>query len=176
MWRRCSAVPRGPRATGCCESWWRRWTPSLWTHRSCCSWKICTGATRPPSTCCACWPGDVAAATAHPLRWVKHELQMHGYCDEIPLEFLSAAAVGQYLSRRFPGHGFPSELALVLHRNTDGNPLFLVNTIDYLIGQEQLREIDGQWQLLGPAEDIASRAPETLWQLVEKQVERLTPD
>jgi len=121
-------------------------------------------------------PADVASVTAHPLRWVKHELQVHGHCDEIPLEFLSAAAVGQYLSRRFPGHALPSELAHVLHRNTDGNPLFLVNTIDYLIGQGQLREVDGQWRLSGLAEDIASRAPETLWQLVEKQVERLTAD
>jgi DNA-binding winged helix-turn-helix (wHTH) protein/predicted ATPase len=121
-------------------------------------------------------PADVASATAHPLKWVKDELQLHGHCDEIPLEFLSTAAVGQYLSRRFPGHGLPLELALVLHRNTDGNPLFLVNTIDDLIGQGQLREVDGQWRLSGPAEDIASRAPETLWQLVEKQVERLTAD
>ena len=121
-------------------------------------------------------PADVAAATAHPLNWVKHELQLHGHCDEIPLRFLSAAAVGQYLSRRFPGHGLPSEVALVLHRNTEGNPLFLVNTIDDLIDQGQLREVDGRWRLSGPAEDIASRAPETLWQLVEKQVERLTAD
>jgi predicted ATPase/DNA-binding winged helix-turn-helix (wHTH) protein len=121
-------------------------------------------------------PADVAADSAHPLKWVKHELQLHGHCDEIPLQFLSAAAVGQYLSRRFPGHGLPSEVALVLHRNTEGNPLFLVNTIDDLIDQGQLREVDGRWRLSGPAEDIASRAPETLWQLVEKQVERLTAD
>ncbi len=121
-------------------------------------------------------PADVAAATAHPLRWVKPELELHGHCDEIPLEFLSAPAVGEYLCRRFPGHGLPAELALVLHRNTEGNPLFLVNTIDDLIGQGQLREVDGQWRLSGPAEDIAARAPQTLWQLVEKQAERLTAD
>jgi predicted ATPase len=121
-------------------------------------------------------PADVAAATAHPLGWVKHELQSHGCCDEIPLEFLSAAAVDQYLSRRFPAHGLPPELTLVLHRNTDGNPLFLVNTIDYLIGQGQLREVDGRWWLAGRAEDVASRVPETLWQLVERQLERLTVD
>jgi DNA-binding winged helix-turn-helix (wHTH) protein/predicted ATPase len=120
-------------------------------------------------------PADVAAA-AHPLRWVKHELQLHGDCDEIPLEFLSAPAVSEYLSRRFPGHGLPAELALVLHRNTDGNPLFLVNTVDYLIGQGQLREIDGQWQLSGRAEDVAARVPETLRQLVETQMARLTAD
>ena len=120
-------------------------------------------------------PADVAT-TAHPLRWVPQELQLHGYCDEIPLEFLSVAAVGEYLARRFPEHGFPAELARMLHRNTDGNPLFLVNTLDDLIGQGQLSQIDGRWQLAGAAEDIASRAPATLWQLVEKQVERLTAD
>ena len=91
------------------------------------------------------------AAAAHPLRPVKQELQLHGHCDEMPLEFLSAAAVDEYLSRRFPGHGFPSELALVLHRNTDGNPLFLVNTIDDLIGQGQLREVDGHVAAVGAA-------------------------
>jgi len=121
-------------------------------------------------------PAEVAAAPAHPLRWVKHELQVHGHCEEMPLEFLSAAAVGQYIGRRFPKHALPPELALSLHRNTEGNPLFLVNTIDDLIGQGQLREIEGQWQLYGPAEDIAARAPATLWQLVERQVERLTTD
>jgi predicted ATPase/DNA-binding winged helix-turn-helix (wHTH) protein len=121
-------------------------------------------------------PADVAADSAHPLKWVKHELQLHGHCDEIPLQFLSAAAVGQYLSRRFPGHALPSDLALVLHRNTEGNPLFLVNTIDDLLDQGQLWKVEDQWRLAGPAEDIASRAPRTLWQLVEKQVERLTAD
>jgi predicted ATPase len=121
-------------------------------------------------------PADVAAEPTHPLSRIKHELQLHGHCDEIPLEFLTAADVSQYLVRRFPGHGLPAELALVLHRNTDGNPLFLVNTIDDLIGQGQLRPAGGQWRLSGPAADIAARAPETLWQLVEKQVERLTPE
>ena len=121
-------------------------------------------------------PAEVAAAPGHPLRWVKDELQVHGHCEEMPLEFLSATAVGQYICRRFPKHALPPELARSLHRNTEGNPLFLVNTIDDLIGQGQLREIEGQWQLSGPAEDIAARAPETLWQLVEKQVERLTAD
>src|SRR5262249_51898840 len=55
-------------------------------------------------------PADVAAA-AHPLRWIKHELQMHGACDEIPLDFLSAADVGDYLTRRFPRHPLPAEPA-----------------------------------------------------------------
>ena len=121
-------------------------------------------------------PAEVATVPAHPLRWIKQELQLHGHCDEMPLEFLSAAAVDQYICRRFPKHALPAELVLMLHRNTDGNPLFLVNTVDDLIGQGQLHEIEGQWHLCGPAADIASRPPETLWQLVERQVERLSAD
>ena len=49
-------------------------------------------------------PADVAG-TAHPLPRLKQELQVHGHCEEVPLEFLSVTAVGQYLSRRFPGIG-----------------------------------------------------------------------
>ena len=64
----------------------------------------------------------------------------------------------------------------MLHRRTDGNPLFLVNTIDDLIARGQLREVDGQWVLAVPVKDLALDAPETLWQMVEKQIERLTPD
>ena len=120
-------------------------------------------------------PAEVAA-TAHPLKGVKQELQMHGHCHEVPLEFLGVAAVGQYLARRFPGHRFPSELARLLHRNTDGNPLFLVNTIDYLTDQGQLREVDGHWLLSAPVHDVALRTPRTLWEMVEKQIERLTAD
>ncbi len=120
-------------------------------------------------------PADVAA-NAHPLRGVKQELQLHGHCEELPLQYLSGAAVSEYLSRRFAQHQFPSDLALVLHRKTGGNPLFVVNTVDDLIAQGQVREIDGQWGLSVSLRDIASGTPETLWQMVEKQIERLTPD
>src|SRR5215813_1203289 len=120
-------------------------------------------------------PADVAAA-GHPLRWATQELALHGHSEEIALEFLSAAAIEQYLSLRFPGHELPSDLAAVLHRGTDGNPLFLVNTVDDLIGQGQLQEVDRRWRLSGPAADLAARAPQTLWQLVERQAERLTSD
>ena len=120
--------------------------------------------------------GDVPAAGDNPMRWVKHELQLHGYCDEVALEFWTAAEVDQYLARRFPGHALPPQLACVLHRSTEGNPLFLVNTVDDLVDQGRLCELEGRWGLVGPVEELAARAPETLWQLVETQLDRLTAD
>jgi DNA-binding winged helix-turn-helix (wHTH) protein/predicted ATPase len=120
-------------------------------------------------------PADVIAS-GHPLRAAKQELQLHGRCEELIVSFLDVAAVDEYLARRFPASGFPSDLARVLQQHTDGNPLFLVNTVDDLIARAQLREVDGRWTLAAPASDIALGTPQTLWQMVEKQVERLTPE
>ena len=120
-------------------------------------------------------PADVIAS-GNLLRAAKQELQLHGQCEEVSLDFLDVAAVGQYLARRFSTNRFPSELALVLHRHTDGNPLFLVNTVDDLVARGQVHEVDGRWVLAMPADDIVLGTPETLWQVVEKQVERLTPE
>ena len=121
-------------------------------------------------------PGDVGLTGDNPMRWVKHELQLHGYCDEIALDFWTVADVDQYLDRRFPDHSLPPELACVLHRSTEGNPLFLVNTVDDLIDQGRLGEIEGRWRLASAVEEVAAQAPETLRQLVETQVDRLSPD
>ena len=37
----------------------------------------------------------------HPLKGIKQELQLHGQCEELALDFLSEAAVAEYLAMRF---------------------------------------------------------------------------
>jgi DNA-binding winged helix-turn-helix (wHTH) protein/predicted ATPase len=120
-------------------------------------------------------PADMMAS-GNALRAAKQELQVHGHCDEVPLDFLDVVAVREYLARRFADNRFPDELAVVLHRHTDGSPLFLVNTVDDLVARAQVHEVDGVWELEGAADDVALGAPETLWQVVQNQVERLTAD
>lgn len=121
-------------------------------------------------------PADVAVRE-HPLRATTQELELHGQCEGIPLEFLSVEAVAEYLSRRLAQQQWPSELARALHRRTDGNPLFLVNTVEDLIVRGQLlHAVDGQWVLAVPVKDLAVDAPATLRQMVEKHIDRLTPD
>ena len=51
-----------------------------------------------------------------------------------------------------------------------------MNTIDDLIVQGQLHEVDGHWVLAAPVKDLAVGAPETLSQMIQNQVERLTAD
>jgi predicted ATPase/DNA-binding winged helix-turn-helix (wHTH) protein len=115
------------------------------------------------------------AAGGHPIKSVKQELQAHGQCDELILDFLDESAVGEYLARRFTRASFPRDLTRVLHDNTSGNPLFLVNVVDDLIAQGHLRDVEGEWALVVPVDRVASGVPHTLWQMVEKQIDRLSP-
>ena len=120
-------------------------------------------------------PADVAVK-AHPLQSAKQELQVHGLCEDLALEFLSVAAVKEYLAQRFVPHDLPADFSVVLHRITDGNPLFMVNTLEDLIARGQLRESEGRWSLAVSVEDVAVEVPHTLSQIVAQQVERLTAE
>lgn len=76
--------------------------------------------------------------SSHPLRLVKQELQSHGYCHELLLDYLSQTAVEAYLRQRFADRAASlpvSDLARFLHRRTEGNPLFMVTLLDSLAHQ-----------------------------------------
>ena len=72
----------------------------------------------------------------HPLKAVKQELLAKQQCAELPLEYLNQDAVAKYLSVRFPSNRFPARLAKLIHARTEGNPLFMVNAVDYLVADE----------------------------------------
>jgi predicted ATPase len=117
-------------------------------------------------------PSDLSLSN-HPLRAVKQELVGKGKCKELLIPFLATDHVTQYLTRRYPRHQFPPELSTTIHQSTDGNPLFVVNMVDYLTAQGMIAEVDGRWQLRSRVEDITRSVPDSVRQLIEKQVEQL---
>jgi DNA-binding winged helix-turn-helix (wHTH) protein/tetratricopeptide (TPR) repeat protein len=117
-------------------------------------------------------PADVALSD-HALKAVKEELRLRGACTEMPLEFLAEGAVGEYLTRRFARHRLPAPFRRLLHQATDGNPLFVVNMVDYLTAQGVLAEEAGGWMLRTSAEEAVRETPESLRHLIERQAARL---
>ena len=120
-------------------------------------------------------PADVIVS-GHPLKAIKQELRVHRQCEELTLGFLTYVEVGQYLAARFPRQHLPPALGRSIHHSTEGNPLFMVNVVDYWISQGVLIETEGQWRLAGKVEDIAAGVPESLRQMIEKQLGRLTAE
>ena len=89
-------------------------------------------------------------AREHPLRGLKQELQLHGHCQELALDFLTQEHVAEYLAVRFSvGAQHAASLrglAHAIHQRTEGNPLFMVNVVDYLMGQDMIVGRGGQWE------------------------------
>ena len=117
-------------------------------------------------------PVDVIVR-AHPLRAVKQELAAHGQCEELRVELLAGAAVHEYLIRRFPDGAIAPELVQVIHRRTDGHPLFMVSLVDYLQSQGALERVDGRWTLTVDPALAEVAVPDSVRDVIERQLEEL---
>ena len=84
-----------------------------------------------------------AILRAHPVPTVITELRQHDHCAEIVLDYLSEAAVADYLTRRLGAKPFPDHLPQRLHQRTNGNPLFLITVVNTLVSQGMLEEPTG---------------------------------
>jgi DNA-binding winged helix-turn-helix (wHTH) protein/predicted ATPase len=113
----------------------------------------------------------------HPLRTVRQELQLHGQCTELPLRFLSAAAVTEYLAVRFGDSDAPDshlrDLAEVVHRRTEGSPLFMIHVLEGLRVNGTIAEIQGRWRLAEGLPKVETEIPQGLRQMIERDADRL---
>jgi predicted ATPase/DNA-binding winged helix-turn-helix (wHTH) protein len=114
--------------------------------------------------------------SGHPLKAVKRELLAKQQCEELPLEYLSEEAVAIYLSVRFPANRFPTELARLIQERTEGNPLFMVNAVDYLVAEGLIVEYEESWELAVDIERVEVGVPDSIRQMIERQVDHLDAD
>ena len=108
-----------------------------------------------------------------PLKLLKQELLIHHLCHEIQLERLTEPQVEQYLESELPAAGGGPPLASLIHRHSDGNPLFMVALLARLRQQGFIEEREGRWKLRVSADQLNPGIPETLQQMLEAQMDQL---
>ena len=106
-----------------------------------------------------------------PFKTLKQDLLLHQLGSEVLLERLYESDVADYLAREFSNADLPAELATVIHRHSDGNPLFMTAMLDHLVQQGTLAKVDGRWRITAPLEQIDPGVPETLKQMLEVQLQ-----
>jgi len=111
--------------------------------------------------------------SGHPLRAVKQELLAKQQCEELPLEYLDKEAVAKYLSVRFPANRFPEQLAALIRDRTEGNPLFMVNAVDYLVEEKLITQCESGWELVVEIENVEVGVPDSIKQMIDKQLDHL---
>jgi DNA-binding winged helix-turn-helix (wHTH) protein len=90
----------------------------------------------------------------------------------IPLAQFSRQQTGKYVMARF-GPGPLEALAKVVHIATGGNPLMVVAAFDRLLERQMIAQGPTGWRRESSVEAISRALPETLADVVARQLERL---
>ncbi len=109
----------------------------------------------------------------HPLLHLKPNWQAHGVCREIPLSFLTRQEVEEYLALEFPNHHFPSSLASLIHRRTEGSPLFVTELVSDFRGRGLVARKQGRWRITQSLAHVEGGLPESIRGMIEGKISQL---
>lgn len=106
------------------------------------------------------------------------QLHRSGACTEIPLARWTESDVGDFCADCGPERPLTRDVVRLLHRRTDGNPLFVRTLLDAWTEAGVLFEQAAQGEIAqaeaGPPDALAGDVPESLRLLVEQRIGRLS--
>jgi predicted ATPase len=117
-----------------------------------------------------------SARVDHPLTTLKSDLLVHRLGREVALGPLSEAEVAQFLGLGSTERDPSPELAKLIHRQSGGNPLFMVATLEHMSSRGLVSREGGGWRLTAPHDRIELGVPDGLRRLIEARIERLSAD
>jgi DNA-binding winged helix-turn-helix (wHTH) protein len=116
-----------------------------------------------------CRPLDLESS-GHSMKALLPDLLVHRLCRTIDLTPLSAAEVEEYLGAQSPASRPPRGLSELVHRHSEGNPLFMVAALEHMAKRNFLTRADGRWQLHVLLEQIELEVPDDLRRMIEAQL------
>jgi predicted ATPase len=117
-------------------------------------------------------PSDLSQAR-HPFLALKLDLLTKGIAREIIPGFLDTDAIARYTALRFPEHGFPAEFAAVIHRRTEGHPLFVADLLRDLRRRHLVVQADGRWVLAADLTALEGELPQSVRSLLQRKMDAL---
>jgi tetratricopeptide (TPR) repeat protein len=117
---------------------------------------------------------DVEVDRSHPLSAALAELRRVSTYGRVLLRGLNADEVGRMMES-ITRESVPWGLAQAVHRQTEGNPLFVQEVIRYLAEEGLIARKEGQWR---PTKDtpLEMSIPEGLRDVIGKRLSLLTPE
>jgi predicted ATPase/DNA-binding winged helix-turn-helix (wHTH) protein len=123
---------------------------------------------------------DRAHGAENAVHALKQDLFVRRLCTEIALRPLSRGAVRELLIQELQHETIPATLSDFVHHRSEGNPLFVLATLEHLIAEGVLARsvVDGQsaWTLVRPLKDLQTEkgsVPGSLEQMIELEIGRL---
>jgi len=117
---------------------------------------------------------DVEVDRAHPLSGALAELRRVATCDRVLLRGLNADEVSRMMNA-ISGQELPWSLAKAVHRQTEGNPLFVQEVVRYLVEEGLISREEGRWRPTSQT-PVEMRIPEGLRDVIGKRLSLLSPE
>ena len=118
-----------------------------------------------------------AAAGHAALRQLAQDLNTRRLVTTLELSPLNEDSVAAYLAAKLAEHapGAPPQgLAGFVHQQSEGNPLFMIATVDHLLSQKLVayNQAAQAWRITAPLPDVDVGVPSDLSGMIETQVEQ----
>jgi len=81
--------------------------------------------------------------------------------------------IARYLDTRFRPNEFPADFAALIHRKTEGHPLFATGTVQLLVERGDIARSGDCWVLSRPLSQMDLQVPATVRSMIAKQLEVL---
>jgi len=118
-------------------------------------------------------PADLILSES-PLKTLRQDLLLHHLSSEVTLDCLREPDVARYLETEYAPADLPHGFASIIHRHSDGNPLFMTAMLDHLAQRGVLSHENGRWRITVPLAAVDPGVPDTLKQMLEVQLQHLS--
>lgn len=95
----------------------------------------------------------------------------HPGCEMLKLKELGNADGAQLLFNLLQNNQLPGEFLALINRETDGNPLYVEETLHTLIEEGAIEQREGAWQIAKSIRQL--QVPPTLYQIIQSRIDEL---
>ncbi|UCG70783.1 MAG: DUF2791 family P-loop domain-containing protein, partial [Thermoplasmata archaeon] len=121
-------------------------------------------------------PEDVAAMNGkgHPLVGTMQLMDREDLYKKMDLERLPEESIDEFLSALLRDIDFTYEFKNKIYKETDGNPLFVIELVKFLVDEEIIKNLDGTWKLAKELKE--GTIPSKVFNVISRRLNRVEID
>lgn len=122
-------------------------------------------------------PEDVGVAwdgKTHRLVETTQLMNREGLLHAIDLKRLPISSTAEFINAMFPNNDFPKEFLPLIHKETDGNPFFVIELMKLLREEKYIDRVNNTWKLMRDLDTIT--IPSKIYDVIVRRLNKLTTD
>jgi predicted ATPase len=118
-------------------------------------------------------PEDVAASDgkSHPLIGTMQLMDREDLLEKMELPRLPEESIDEFLTSMLQKIEFTDEFKKRIYKETEGNPLFVIELIKFLVDEKVIQNLDGTWKLAKPLEE--GTIPSKVLSVISRRLDRV---